>query len=108
MGHPGPVGLVIMAGIVARKQLLEVLALLLPIIILGGIYSLFTPTEAAAVAVVYSLVVAIYIYDEMNWSDMGLIADSTVMMGSLVVIMVIAFVFNDWSAIQSRTSGCAD
>ena len=64
----GPVGLVIMAGIVARKQLLEGFwALLLLIIILGGIYSgLFTPTEAAAVAVVYSLVVAIYIYDEMN------------------------------------------
>jgi C4-dicarboxylate transporter DctM subunit len=100
----GPVGLVIMACIIARKQLLEGFwALLLPIIILGGIYSgLFTPTEAAAVAVVYSLVVAIYIYDEMNWSDMpALIADSTVMMGSLVVIMVIAFVFNDYLVSES-------
>jgi C4-dicarboxylate transporter, DctM subunit len=104
-GHvTGPVVLAVMACIVARKQLLEGFwALMLPVIILGGIYSgLFTPTEAAAVAVVYSLVVAIYIYNEMEWRDMPeLIADSTVMMGSLVVIMVIAFVFNDYLVSES-------
>lgn len=100
----GPVVLTILACVIARKQLLEGFwALLLPVIILGGIYSgLFTPTEAAAVAVVFSLVVAIYIYHEMKWSDMPeLIADSTVMMGSLVVIMVIAFVFNDYLVSES-------
>jgi len=100
----GPAVLTLMACVIARKQLIEGFwALLLPVIILGGIYSgLFTPTEAAAVAVVYSLVVAIYIYHEMKWSDMpNLIADSTVMMGSLVVIMVIAFVFNDYLVSES-------
>jgi len=42
-------------------------ALLMPIIILGGIYSgIFTPTESAAVAVVYGLFVASVIHKEMN------------------------------------------
>ena len=38
-------------------------ALLMPVIILGGIYGgIFTPTEAAAVACVYGLVVGIFVY----------------------------------------------
>ena len=41
--------------------------LLSPVIVLGGIYSgLFTPTEAAAVAVVYSLIVGIFVYKELR------------------------------------------
>lgn len=46
-------------------------ALLLPIIILGGIYSgIFTPTEAAAVGVVYSLIVGVFIYKEIKIKDL--------------------------------------
>jgi C4-dicarboxylate transporter DctM subunit len=42
-------------------------ALLSPVIILGGIYSgIFTPTEAACVSVVYSILVSIFIYKEMD------------------------------------------
>ncbi len=42
-------------------------ALLSPVIILGGIYSgVFTPTEAACVSVVYSIIVSLFIYKEMN------------------------------------------
>lgn len=42
-------------------------ALLMPIIILGGIYSgIFTPTESAAVAVVYGLLVSTFIHHEMT------------------------------------------
>ena len=43
-------------------------ALLSPVIILGGIYSgIFTPTEAACVSVVYSILVSVFIYRDMNW-----------------------------------------
>ncbi|MCI8537480.1 MAG: TRAP transporter large permease [Oscillospiraceae bacterium] len=43
-------------------------ALLSPAIILGGIYSgIFTPTEAAAVSVVYSIVVSLFVYRDMDW-----------------------------------------
>jgi len=43
-------------------------ALLSPVIILGGIYSgIFTPTEAACVSVVYSLIVSKFIYRDLDW-----------------------------------------
>ncbi|TQR18330.1 TRAP transporter large permease [Psychrobacillus soli] len=43
-------------------------ALLIPVIILGGIYGgVFSPTEAAVVAVVYSLIVGLYVYKELTW-----------------------------------------
>lgn len=46
-------------------------AILVPIIILGGIYGgVFTPTEAAVIAVVYSLIVAMFIYKELKLKDL--------------------------------------
>lgn len=46
-------------------------ALLMPVLIVGGIWSgYFTPTEAAAVAVVYGLVISIYLYRDISWSDL--------------------------------------
>lgn len=43
-------------------------AILSPVIILGGIYSgFFTPTEAAVVSVVYSFVVGVFVYKELDW-----------------------------------------
>ncbi|MDE0169625.1 MAG: TRAP transporter large permease [bacterium] len=43
-------------------------ALVFPVVIMGGILTgVFTATEAAAVAVVYSLLVAVFIYREMGW-----------------------------------------
>ena len=46
------------------------LALIMPFIILGGIFlGVFTPTEAAAVAVAYALIVGIFIYRKMNFRE---------------------------------------
>jgi len=45
-------------------------ALVMPVIIVGGIWSgTFTPTEAAAVAVVYGLIISIYVYKDIAWKD---------------------------------------
>jgi C4-dicarboxylate transporter DctM subunit len=45
-------------------------ALVMPVIIVGGIWSgTFTPTEAAAVAVVYGLIISIYVYKDISWKD---------------------------------------
>ncbi|VEF46852.1 C4-dicarboxylate transport system large permease [Bacillus freudenreichii] len=45
-------------------------ALLTPIIVLGGIYAgIFTPTEAAAVAIVYGLIVGVFVYRELKLKD---------------------------------------
>ena len=44
-----------------------ILAILAPIIILGGIYSgIFTPTESAVVAAVYGIIVAMFVYKELT------------------------------------------
>lgn len=44
-------------------------AILSPVIILGGIYSgVFTPTEAAVISVVYSLIIGVFVYKELDYS----------------------------------------
>jgi len=46
-------------------------ALIMPVIIVGGIWSgFFTPTEAAAVAVVYGLIISLYFYNDLRWGDL--------------------------------------
>jgi len=62
-------------------------ALLMPVIILGGIFGgIFTPTESAAVAVVYSLAVSLFIYKDMKFNEIfsvfveGAIATATILM----------------------------
>ena len=59
----------VFSGAAVKKAFGEgIWALLMPLIILGGIYSgIFTPTEAAAVAVVYGLVVSIFVYKNLGW-----------------------------------------
>lgn len=45
-------------------------AIMSPVIILGGIYAgIFTPTEAAVVSVVYSFIVGVFVYKELNLKD---------------------------------------
>jgi C4-dicarboxylate transporter DctM subunit len=46
-------------------------ALLMPVIIIGGIWSgLFTPTEAAAIAVIYGLGISLFLYRDIGWHDL--------------------------------------
>lgn len=65
-------------------------ALLMPVIILGGIYGgIFTPTEAAAVAVFYALIVGMVIYREIRLKDLYTILRKSVM-SSAVIMFIIA------------------
>ena len=65
-------------------------ALLMPVIILGGIYGgIFTPTEASAVAVFYALIVGVVIYREIKLSDLFLILRKSVL-SSAVIMFIIA------------------
>jgi C4-dicarboxylate transporter, DctM subunit len=65
-------------------------ALLMPVIILGGIYGgIFTPTEASAVAVFYALVVGIVIYREIRVRDLYAILRKSVI-SSAVIMFIIA------------------
>jgi len=65
-------------------------ALLMPVIILGGIYGgIFTPTEASAVAVFYALVVGMVIYREIKFSDLKVVLRKSVL-SSAVIMFIIA------------------
>lgn len=65
-------------------------ALLMPVIILGGIYGgIFTPTEAAAVAVFYALFVGMVVYREIKPSHLALILKKSVV-SSAVIMFIIA------------------
>lgn len=65
-------------------------ALLLPVIILGGIYSgILTPTESASVAVVWALIAGMFIYKELSVRDLiPIILDSA--KGSAMVLFIVA------------------
>ncbi|WP_230533275.1 TRAP transporter large permease [Microvirga roseola] len=96
-------------------------ALLMPVIILGGIYGgVFTPTEASVVAVFYALLVSVFIYREL--SLLGLIAvvkRSTMASAIIMFIISMAGLFSfvltragipamigDW-VVETFTSGLA-
>jgi len=74
-------------------------AILAPVIILGGIYAgIFTPTEAAVVAVFYSLFVAVVIYRSVTWRDMiRMLVDASVTSSVIMFIVVFAGLFT-WAA----------
>jgi len=70
-------------------------ALLMPVIILGGIYGgIFTPTEAACVAVFYGLFVGFFVYRELKFGDLKkLLVNSAVSTSIVMFIIATASVF---------------
>ena len=69
--------------------------LLMPVIILGGIYGgIFTPTEAAAVSAVYGLIVGLFIYKSITLKDIKrLLADSVSQTAVVMFIVGTASLF---------------
>lgn len=70
-------------------------ALILPFIVLGGIYSgIFTPTEAAAVSVVYALCVELFIYKEFSFGQITSVCqEAAVLSACLLFILSCAMTF---------------
>ena len=70
--------------------------LLMPVIILGGIYgSIFTPTEAAAVSVVYGAFVALFVYRDVTLKDMWVIlVESCKTTGNIMLVVASASLFS--------------
>jgi len=64
-------------------------ALLMPVIILGGIYGgVFTPTEASAVAVFYALVVGLVIYREIRPAQLYAVLKKSVVSSSVIMFII--------------------
>ncbi|MBM7649695.1 C4-dicarboxylate transporter DctM subunit [Bacillus ectoiniformans] len=71
-------------------------ALLTPVIILGGVYGgIFTPTESAVIAVLYALLIGIFIYKELNMQRIKQsLISSSMMTGAILIILSTAAAFS--------------
>lgn len=69
-------------------------ALMLPVIILGGIYGgIFTPTEAAAVAVVYAIPVGLFVYRDLDFRSLAhCFIQAATTTGVIMIILLFSFV----------------
>ncbi len=73
-----------------QQSKLASLALLMPVIILGGIYGgVMTPTEAAGIAVVYAIPVAIYFYKGLTWKTLA----QTIQRSGVTIGVVMVMIF---------------
>jgi C4-dicarboxylate transporter, DctM subunit len=65
------------------------IALLMPVIILGGIYGgVFTPTEASAAAVFYALIVGMFVYKEIKITDLAMVLKKSVISSSVIMFII--------------------
>jgi C4-dicarboxylate transporter DctM subunit len=72
-------------------------ALMTPVIIIGGIYGgIFTPTEAAAVAAVYGIIVGLFIYKELKFKDFPKIISQAVTGTVFIMFLVGAATVFGW------------
>jgi C4-dicarboxylate transporter DctM subunit len=76
-------------------------ALLLPVLVLGGIYGgFYTPSEAGAAATAYALFVTFVVYREINFRQLlDTLIEAAILMGSLILIIVLAFGLNEFLAL---------
>lgn len=77
----------------------------LPVIIVGGIVGgIFTPTEAAAVAVMYGLIVGIYLHGELKWKELPrIILRAAAISASVMIILASASIFS-WLIANARVA----
>jgi C4-dicarboxylate transporter DctM subunit len=64
-------------------------AVMMPVMILGGIYSgLFTPTEASIIAVVYALTAACFIYKDISLKDLIPLMGVSIKQSSMIMLLI--------------------
>ncbi|WP_028321309.1 TRAP transporter large permease [Desulfatiglans anilini] len=77
-------------------------ALILPFLILGGIYGgVFTPTEAAVVGCVYAIIIELFIYRTLHLkSIIGVLKTSGITTGALLITLAGACIFTDYLTLK--------
>ena len=85
-------------------------AIMMPVIILGGIYAgIFSPTEAAAVACIYGLIVGMFIYKKIHVKELyELFRSSVVGSGNIMLIIAGASLFAWFCSTSGITQTCTD
>ncbi len=78
-------------------------ALMMPVIILGGIYGgIFTPTEAAVVAVVYGLFIGFFVYREIRVSNLKTVFVNTAVSTAIIMLIIGASSAFSWVITSKR------
>ena len=94
-----------------RQEILQALrqatwALVLPVIVVLGLkFGIFTPTEAAVVAAVYALVVAMFVYREIRWRDLPALFISAARTSAVVMFLVAAAMVSAWLITVAQLPG---
>jgi tripartite ATP-independent transporter DctM subunit len=79
------------------------IAVLMPVVIIGGILGgVFTPTEAAAVAVLYALVVGVFVFRTLSVTKIMSVLRSSVIMTAVVMIIVVSSSVLNWALAYSQ------
>lgn len=86
------------------------LALLMPVVVLGGIYSgIVTPTESSAVAVVYALIVSVFVYKELPLKVIPkMMLDSALLVSAVLVIIGASVAFGRIIALEQIPTQLAE
>jgi tripartite ATP-independent transporter DctM subunit len=72
-------------------------ALFMPVVVLGGIYGgVTTPTEASVVAVVYAILVGMFIHRELGWRDLYPIFRKSVVSSSVIMFIIACAALFSW------------
>jgi len=80
--------------------------LAIPVIILGGIYSgIFTPTEAAAVAVIYAAFVGLFIHKDLTFKSIWKVCVESAVITAQVMVIVSAAAAFSWYLTTSNMTG---
>ncbi|QTL99338.1 TRAP transporter large permease subunit [Iocasia frigidifontis] len=100
-GYPSGKSLSIKNILVNFKE--SILALIMPLIIVGGIFSgVFTPTEAAVIAVIYSLIISLFVYRTIKIKDLPRIILESAYTTAVVMLMLVAAFLFSWIITRER------
>lgn len=71
--------------------------IMMPLIVLGGIYKgVFTPTEAAAVAIIYSMIIGLFVYRELTLKKLFQVAKHSVVTSSMIMLVIASAKVFSW------------
>jgi C4-dicarboxylate transporter DctM subunit len=97
------------------KQRIEILktgiwGIMVPFIVLGGIYGgIFTPTEAAAVSVIYAIIIELFVYKELQFAKFSkILIDSAILSACILFILSSATTFIWLMTSEGLTARTAD
>jgi len=92
-----PVGARLPLKLVVSKIAAAIPSLLMIIVVIGGIIKgAFTATEAGAIAVVYSFVLAVLVYKEVAWADLGKILLKSTETTAIVLALIATSAAMSW------------